>query len=79
MKYYLVSENDLIDLLETNIWRRMLKRDGVDNWTWYGESYRNIIKEYFPNKSEEELEDYSFNDCAEEDIKSYNFVEKEEE
>lgn len=79
MKYYLVSENDLIDLLETNIWRRMLERDGVDNWTWYGESYRNIIKEYFPNKSEEELEDYSFNDCAEEDIKSYNFVEKEEE
>lgn len=79
MKYYLVSENDLIDLLETNIWRRMLERDGVDNWTWYGESYRNIIKEYFPNKSKEELEDYSFNDCAEEDIKSYNFVEKEEE
>lgn len=79
MKYYLVSENDLIDLLETSIWRQMLERDGVDNWTWYGESRKDIIREYFPDKTDEELKDYNFNDCAEEDIKSYNFVEKEDE
>lgn len=79
MRYYKISESDLNGLLVDSLELCMLNRDGVDNWTWYGESYRNIIKEYFPNKSEEELEDYSFNDCAEEDIKSYNFVEKEEE
>ena len=79
MKYYLVPEADLINLLETSIWGQMLERDGVDNWTWYGESRKDIIKEYFSDKTDEELEDYNFNDCAEEDIKSYNFVEKEDE
>ena len=33
MKYYLVPEADLINLLETSIWGQMLERDGVDNWT----------------------------------------------
>ena len=65
-KYYKISESELLNLLEAAIENNMLQTDGVDNWEWYGESRKEIIKEYFPNKNEEELNDYSFEDDIEE-------------
>lgn len=52
MKYYKISESDLNGLLVDSLELCMLNRDGVDNWTWYGESYRELIKEYIPDADE---------------------------
>lgn len=64
-KYYKISESELIKLLATSIEMDALEFDGVDNWSWYGESFNEIVQEYFPDKTEEELEDITFEDCAE--------------
>ena len=73
-KYYKISESELLDLLEAALEVDMLQTDGVDNWEWYGESSKAIIKGYFPNKDEEELDDYSFKDCAELILKDYEEI-----
>lgn len=49
----------------------MLERDGVDNWEWYGSSRKDIIKESFPEVTEEDLEDMDFYDCARADLEKY--------
>ena len=54
----------------------MLNADGVDNWTWYGEGRQELIKEYFPDASEEELEDLDFEDCAEKDLEGFEVLEE---
>ena len=41
----------------------MLERDGVDNWTWYGESYNEVVANYLKcdiGKAKE----YNFSDVA---------------
>lgn len=73
-KYYKISESELLDLLEAALENNMLQTDGVDNWEWYGESRKVIIKEYFPNKDEEELRNYSFKNCAELILKDYEEI-----
>lgn len=48
----------------------MLNWDGVDNWTWYGTSYRELIKEYIPDADE----DTDFSDVATLLLKEYEVV-----
>lgn len=74
-KYYKISESELIELIATSIKMDALNRDGVDNWTWYGEGFQDMIKEYFPNATEEEMEDLCFYDCAKTLLS--NFIEVE--
>lgn len=76
MKKYIVSEDTLKRLLEDSIELAMLNADGVDNWTWYGEGRRELIKEYFPDASEEELEDLDFENCAEKDLEGFEVLEE---
>ena len=76
MKRYIVNEDTLKRLLEDSIELAMLNADGVDNWTWYGEGRRELIKEYFPDASEEELEDLDFEDCAEKDLERFEVLEE---
>lgn len=76
MKKYIVSEDTLKRLLEDSIELAMLNADGVDNWTWYGEGRRELIKEYFPDASEEELEDLDFENCAEKDLEKFEVLEE---
>lgn len=76
MKRYIVDEDTLKRLLENSIELAMLNADGVDNWTWYGEGRRELIKEYFPDASEEELEDLDFEDCAEKDLEGFEVLEE---
>lgn len=76
MKKYIVSEDTLKRLLEDSIELAMLNADGVDNWTWYGEGRRELIKEYFPDASEEELEDLDFENCAEKDLERFEVLEE---
>lgn len=76
-KVYAITENELRDLLYDSIELQMLLNDGVlDNWEWYGESRCEIIKEYFPEASDEELEELSFGDCVDVLLNDYSEVEK---
>ena len=60
MKYYKISEAELRELLENYLELSMLNWDGVDNWSWYGASRRELIKEYIPDAGE----DTDFSDVA---------------
>lgn len=42
-KKYIVSENDLIKLLEAEAVLNALEAGGVDNWDWYGESINGSL------------------------------------
>lgn len=70
-KFYLVEKEELVDLIATYYKMIMLERDGVDNWTWYGESRKDIIKERFSDATEGDLEDMDFYDCARADLENY--------
>ena len=71
MKKYIIEEKQLLSLLEDSIRLGALDAGGVDNWSWYGENFREVIAEFFPNQSAEDLEDTGFENCAEELLKSY--------
>lgn len=45
MKYYKISEKELKNLLASQLELNQLQWSGVDNWTWYGEGYRDFMKE----------------------------------
>lgn len=45
MKYYKISEKELIDLLVSQLELNQLQCSGVDNWSWYGEGYGDFMKE----------------------------------
>ena len=44
-KRYLIEESTLIDLVGAYLELGALEADGVDNWEWYGESFREAIEE----------------------------------
>ena len=54
-KKFVLSENELIHLLECEMYMSMCERDGVDNWEWYGESRQAVIEDYCPGEPEEEM------------------------
>ena len=74
-KYYKISEKELIELLATSIRMATLDRGGVNNWEWYGEGFNDMIKEYFPEATEEEMENLYFSDCAKTLLNNYPEVE----
>lgn len=43
---YKISEEQLLELLECQARWYALESGGVDNWTWYGESLSDYIKDY---------------------------------
>lgn len=45
MKYYKISEEELKSLLVSQLELNQLQCSGVDNWSWYGEGYREFMKE----------------------------------
>ena len=50
MKKYIIDESEL---LEAYIRLSILERDGVDNWMWYMEGEREVVREYFSEMTEE--------------------------
>ena len=70
MKYYKISEGDLKGLLVDSLELSMLNWDGVDNWSWYGTSRHELIKEYIPNPDE----DTDFSDVATLLLKDYEVI-----
>ena len=76
MKYYLVSENELLSLLKDSYKLIALESGGVDNWSWYGDSVRDFLDTYIRAnhiefEDEEDEWDFSFDDVAEREIKKY--------
>ena len=65
-KKYIVSENDLIKLLEVEAVLNALEAGGVDNWDWYGESINESLNgtdyetvgEFVENELLPEYEEY---------------------
>ena len=64
MRQYVVDEKTLRYLLYCEMEVDMLERDGVDNWSWYGESRRETKAEFYPGDWNELHRDISFEDIA---------------
>lgn len=83
-KYYIVNERQLINLLISDMICQMNKCDGIDNFSDYGSSYDDIIKEYwpdgnFPTVDENGKEIYiDMEDCAKARLEAGEFQEFKE-
>ena len=53
MKYYVIDETVLKDLLINDLKFTALENGGVDNWEWYGESINDFLKEQKAKNFEE--------------------------
>lgn len=77
MKYYLIEESRLKELLESEARLAALEYGGVDNWEWYGESLSQYLDEYCEwngiNRNR-----YDYDKLAEEDLAGYMEYKKEE-
>lgn len=78
-KKYVLTESLLQSLLADTMELHMLQTDGVDNWTWYGESRQKIKEAYYPGDwkelDEETRYDLSFWDIAGMQIEAGGFQE----
>lgn len=61
MRQFVVNESQLREMLYAFMEYHMNLRDGVNNWEWYGESFNEIVQEFYP-------EDISIDDIRENDI-----------
>ena len=43
MTYYKISEDDLFELIKDSYRLDLLKENGVDNWSYYGECFNNMM------------------------------------
>lgn len=79
MKEYVIDERTLRHLLYCEMMMAMLETDGVDNWSWYGESRREIKAEFYPGDWNEldcdEKIDIDFEDIARMRIEAGEFKE----
>lgn len=77
-KYYKISQTELLDLLKAKSILAALEAGGVDNWEWYGESTCNFLDSYKEENtldlSEEDLEDFYFDDIAKIETDKYEIV-----
>ena len=54
-KRYIVTESELIKLLEAYYYAECLDAEGVDNWSWYMTNKENFLKSYGNFESFKEL------------------------
>lgn len=45
---FILSEDELVRLLESDMQLNALERAGVDNWEWYGEAHGEYLMEECP-------------------------------
>lgn len=75
---FIITEGQLSRLLEAAIKLSMLEYDGVDNWSWYGESQTRAIQVWYPKtitKEEIEESDIGFWETAQAIIESGRYPE----
>lgn len=72
-KMYIISEKDLLELLESHYRLAALESGGVDNWEWYSDSCADFINEYMRDIEFEdvEIEDFGFADIARDMVDQY--------
>lgn len=75
-KRYVVSENRLLELLVAEMTCIMNERDGVDNWGWYGSSYNDVIKDYWPGEESIPEDSIDMWDCASARLEAGEFQEE---
>ena len=81
MRYYKIAEDELLNLIESDMRLCALQNGGVDNWEWYGVSLGNFI-EY--NKENYSMfkgrgidpENIDFSDMAKAELED-NWLDKE--
>lgn len=76
MEYLVIEKDELTDLLSAANRLSALERGGVDNWSWYGESLGDYLRDWVAEYDLDPDEDWDFADIAAEDIKRYSTVEK---
>ena len=75
-EFYIVSKDELLNLLESESRLICLERGGVDDWEWYMEGSERYISEQLDIPEEDVREkDYCFSDVALEWLKGYRKVE----
>jgi len=76
MRYYLINEKRLKELLVAEMKLIELERDGVDNWEWYGEGRENYLKELATGYELEYNEELEYEDIAEKDLENFEFYKE---
>lgn len=81
MKYYKIAEDELLNLIESDMRLCALVNGGVDNWGMYGVSLDNFIEynkeNYFMFKGRGiDPEDIDFSDMAKAELED-NWLDKE--
>lgn len=77
MRYYLINEKRLKELLIAEMKLIELERDGVDNWEWYGEGRENYLKELATGYELEYNEELEYEDIAEKDLENFEFYKED--
>ena len=77
MNKYILTEGQLLSLLEDKITLQCLDVDGVGSWSWYMESKNNIIADILKIPVEEvSRQDLTFRDAAQKELSQYPKVEE---
>lgn len=77
MRYYLINEKRLKELLVAEMKLIELERDGVDNWEWYGEGRENYLKELATGYELEYNEELEYEDIAKKDLENFEFYKED--
>lgn len=78
MKYYLVPEHELKNLLHDNLTLCALEGGGVDNWDWYGQSIADFLDDAEEDYNVPFGVDFDIDDMVEVDIRGYKSIEVDE-
>lgn len=77
-KKYLISEKELKEMLYAVNSLQALEWGGVDNWSWYEESFSDYVEYYIEDNKlnkDEINEDFNIDDIVELEIKKYEEVQ----
>ena len=77
-KMRIITEKDLLELLESHYRLAALEQSGVDNWTWYSDSCADFINDYVHENDidyseDSDIEDFWFSDIAKIEVEQYPF------
>ena len=77
-KKYLISEKELKEMLYAVNSLQALEWGGVDDWSWYKESFSDYVEYYIEDNKlnkDEINEDFNIDDIVELEIKKYEEVQ----
>ncbi len=74
MKYYKIKEEDLKYFIECRARLEALEAGGVDNWSWYGDSYSDYLNDMKEVYGVVQEDDFDFYDIVEHEIKNFKEI-----